>query len=179
MFCTSINVDPFLSQVADPVIIIQRFGVRSRDGRISPSDNPYRARSMEDAIRFVGQKFASLGPPDCHRKARFQVKTHVFCTEKKDDPPVRVEPVPMIILLQQCDDMFDPTHERDNATTDCIWIAFHFLLRPGGYVYSTSDSQTPFRLWVVTFSTPIPHPPHNYRQLISCPNKKTESKEKN
>ena len=153
-FCTSINVDPFLSQVADPVIIIQLFGVRWRDGRISPSGEPNRARSVEDAIRFVGQKFASLGAPDprldATGKQDFRLRRMYSAWKKKDDPPARVEPVPMIILLR-CDDMFDTTHERDNATMDCIWIAFYFLLRPGEYVYSTSDSQTPFRLCDVEF----------------------------
>ena len=60
-FCSSVNADPFMSKVADPIVLLQLFGVRWRDGRISPSGEPNRARSVEDAIRFVGQKFSSLG----------------------------------------------------------------------------------------------------------------------
>ena len=36
-FCISINVDPYLSQVANPVVLLQTFGMQWRDGRISLS----------------------------------------------------------------------------------------------------------------------------------------------
>ena len=74
------------------------------------------------------------------------------------------------------------------------WTAFgsHFIFyfdrvsmcilpvtRKPPFVFATLSSNSA----VVTFSTPISHPPHNYRQLISCPSllqtKKTESKAKN
>ena len=143
-----------MSQVADPVMLLQLFGVRWRDGRISPSGEPNRARSVEDAIRFVGQKFSSLGAADprldAAGKQDFRLRRMYSAWKKVDDPPTRVEPVPMIILLRS-DEMLDHTNERDNATLDCIWIAFYFLLRPGEYIYSTSDSQTPFRLCDIEF----------------------------
>ena len=143
-----------MSQVADPVMLLQLFGVRWRDGRISPSGEPNRARSVEDAIRFVGQKFSSLGAADprldAAGKQDFRLRRMYSAWKKVDDPPTRVEPVPMIILLRS-DEMIDHTNERDNATLDCIWIAFYFLLRPGEYIYSTSDSQTPFRLCDIEF----------------------------
>ena len=34
----------------------------------------------------------------------------------------------------------------DLATLDCIWMAFHFLLRPGEYANSSGDALHPFRL---------------------------------
>ena len=50
--------------MADPVTLLQAFGLRWRDGRISPSGDPNRARLVEDAIRLVCQKFPSLGSKD-------------------------------------------------------------------------------------------------------------------
>ena len=153
-FCSSVNADPFMSKVADPIILLQLFGVRWRDGRISPSGEPNRARSVEDAIRFVGQKFSSLGAPDPRLdsvgKQDFRLRRMYAAWKKEDDPPARVEPVPMIILLR-AHDMLDSTNEKDKATMDCIWMAFYFLLRPGEYVHSSSDSKTPFRLADVEF----------------------------
>ena len=60
-FCESINANPDLSTMADPIPLLQTFGLRWRDGRISPSGKPNRARSVEDAIRLVSQKFSLLG----------------------------------------------------------------------------------------------------------------------
>jgi len=63
-FCTSINANPDVSQMADPVTLLQTFGLRWRDGRISPSKEPNRSRSVEDTIRLVSQKFPSMGSKD-------------------------------------------------------------------------------------------------------------------
>ena len=54
-FCTSINANPNVSQMADPVALLQTCGLRWRDGRISPSGDPNRARLVEEAIRLVSQ----------------------------------------------------------------------------------------------------------------------------
>jgi len=48
----------------DPVTLLQAFGLHWRDGRISPSRDLNQARSVEDAIRLVCQKFPSLGSKD-------------------------------------------------------------------------------------------------------------------
>jgi len=39
-FCTSINANPDVSNMADPVTLLQAFGLRWRDGGISPSGDP-------------------------------------------------------------------------------------------------------------------------------------------
>ena len=67
--------------------------------------------------------------------------------KKEDDPPARVEPVPMAILLRAAE-LAGPTL-RDEATMDCIWIAFYFLLRPGEYSNATGDAEHPFKLKMV------------------------------
>ena len=68
------------------------------------------------------------------------------CYSKVDPPPNRVKPVPVSVLrrifaiaatLQD-----DPQHQ---CLADMIGLAFFFLLRPGEYAYSPSES-TPFQL---------------------------------
>ena len=101
-FCASINVDPYLSQVADPVIVLQTFGLLWQDGRISPSKNPNRACSVEDTIQLVGQKFSSLGSKELNQAGsqEFHLTRMYSAWKKEDDPPARVEPIAMTILLQ-------------------------------------------------------------------------------
>ena len=64
--------------------------------------------------------------------------------KKEDDPPARVEPIPMAILLRASE--LCGLTARDMATIDCIWIAFYYLLRPGEYANATGDAKHPFRL---------------------------------
>ena len=90
--------------------------------------------------------------------------------KKQDDPPARVEPVPMQILLRA--EELVGNSARDRASIDCIWIAFYFLLRPGEYANATGDSKHPFRLKDVQFKVGsmhyfdvLPATPH---QLLSA-----------
>ena len=64
--------------------------------------------------------------------------------KKEDDPPSRVEPIPMSILLRAME--LCSNSARDQATMDCIWMAFYYLLRPGEYANASGDAKHPFRL---------------------------------
>ncbi len=150
--------------MANPVTLLQAFGLHWRDGRISPSGKPNRARSVEDAIRLVCQKFPSLGAPDprldSHGQQDFRLRRMFAAWKKEDDPPARVEPIPMAILLRASELCMD--NSRDKATIDCIWMAFYYLLRPGEYANATGDAKHPFRLQDVGFkigarSFPLAH----------------------
>ena len=103
---------------------------------------------MEDAIRLVSQKFPSLGAVDPRLdkagKQDFRLTRMYSAWKKVDSPPKRVEPVPMTILLRAAE--LASTSTRDQATIDCIWMAFYFLLRPGEYANATGDAKHPFRL---------------------------------
>jgi hypothetical protein len=58
------NIDPYLWTWADPVPILQVFGERYHDGRLPPPpplNNPIKTRTVEDALRAVGQAHARLG----------------------------------------------------------------------------------------------------------------------
>ena len=64
---------------------------------------------------------------------------------KQDPPPDQVKPYPTQVL---CRIMSIAAHQNDpvnQAIADMICIAFFFLLRPGEYAISTSDSM-PFTL---------------------------------
>jgi len=69
--------------------------------------------------------------------------------KKEDDPPSRVEPVLMLILLRAAE--LAGLSARDQATIDCIWMAFYFLLCPGEYVNPSGDAKHPYRLEDVEF----------------------------
>jgi hypothetical protein len=88
--------------------------------------------------------------------------------KKEDDPPARVEPVPMAILLRATE-LMDMAVARDAATIDCIWMGFYFLLRPGEYANATGDAKHPFRLQDVGLKIGAQHfpaahlvPPHRF-----------------
>ena len=66
-----------------------------------------------------------------------------------DDPPARVEPILMLILL--CAAELCTCCDHDMATINCIWMAFYFLLRPGEYAYASGDAKHPFRLCDVQY----------------------------
>jgi len=74
----------------------------------------------------------------------FRLRRMYSAWKKVDDPPKRVEPVPMSILLRATE--LIGNDERDNATIDCMWMGFYFLLRPGEYANASGDAKHPFRL---------------------------------
>ena len=71
--------------------------------------------------------------------------------KKVDDPPKRVEPVPMAILMMALTIVGITPNRQDDAVMDCIWMAFYFLLRPGEYANASGDTPHPFRLRDVEF----------------------------
>ena len=88
-------------------------------------------------------------------KQDFRLTRMYSAWKKADSPPARVEPVPMVILLRAAD-LATPS-VRDQATIDCIWMAFYFLLRPGEYANASGDAKHPFRLQDVEFKIGAQH----------------------
>jgi hypothetical protein len=63
-----------------------------------------------------------------------------------DDPPRRVKPIPITIIVYIMSSAFgSERNEEDLAIADMITIRFFFLLRPGEYTGTTADD-TPFWL---------------------------------
>ena len=57
-------LDPLLVAYQDPVPILNAFARDYRTGEIAPSSRGVRSRTVEDAVRSIGQAIAMLGAKD-------------------------------------------------------------------------------------------------------------------
>ena len=73
------------------------------------------------------------------------------CYSRQYPPPSRVKPIPVQVLRRLACVAAASSDQKLQAVADMIIIAFFFLLRPGKYTGTKSDS-SPFRLSDVTFS---------------------------
>jgi hypothetical protein len=149
-FCVAHNIDPYLRTWTDPVPMLQVFGKRYRDGRLAPLKQSVKARTVEDALRAVGQAHARLGGADPRKDnfgaIDFRIQRQIKSYHKADDPPRRVKPIPVTIILYILAQAFGvPRNDEDLTIADMIAIAFFFLLRSSEYTGITADD-TPFRL---------------------------------
>jgi hypothetical protein len=143
-FCLELGVNPFMRRWEDPVPLLQVFGERYRDGRLAPRQNAVRARTVEDALRAIGQTFARLGSPDVRKDAfgdiDFRIGRQLRAYKKEESPPKRVKPIPIIIILFILAQAYGQVRDEGSITiADMITIAFFYLLRPGEYTGTTSD----------------------------------------
>jgi hypothetical protein len=87
-FCVENGIYPLLRAWSDPIPVLQVYC----DGRIAPRKKCVRSRTVEDALRVVGQTFARLGGPDFRKDFSGEI---VFCIRrqlrayKKEDAPPR------------------------------------------------------------------------------------------
>jgi hypothetical protein len=147
-FCLSLAVDPLLSSILDPIVLLQVFTQRYCTGKIAPRGQPVQSRTVEDAIRSVDQTFSSMGTIDPRLtrqgKIDFCLQRHLAAYTKEDPPPNRVKPVP-VSVIQHVAYAAHAFHKDGNlAIANMISLAFFFLLRPGEYTGTTSDT-SPFR----------------------------------
>ena len=144
-FCQQHSLDPTLQEFQDPVPYLQVFAYRYRTGAIAPHRNPVRARTVEDALRSVGQTFAGVGAPDPRitpqGKIDFRIQRQLACYGKQDPPPNRVKPIPVPILRHVLATALQGAAPGNIAIADMITLAFFFLLRPGEYTGSSSDTK--------------------------------------
>ena len=73
-YCDELGVDPMLDDVVDPVAIIQVFASRWRSGQIAPRGEPVRSRTVENALRAIGQTMASVGAKDLRFNASGKIE---------------------------------------------------------------------------------------------------------
>ncbi len=151
-FSDALGIDPGLQHFHDPVPVLQVFAARYRDGRLAPGGLPVRARTVEDALRSVGQMFASLGTKDIRKDSLgaidFRLQRQLRSYGKDDPAPDRVKPIPIQVLFHALGIVaHTPGNPAIAATADMAVIAFFFLLRPGEYTGRTNSRQTtPFTL---------------------------------
>ena len=61
IFCGGMAIDPLLEAFEDKIPILQLFAVRYRSGSNATMGKPVKARTVEGAIRAIGQTIASMG----------------------------------------------------------------------------------------------------------------------
>jgi hypothetical protein len=137
-FCTTLGVDALLTGVGlDKVPLLQLFAQRYKQGTLQASGRPVRSRTVEDAVRVVGQAFARMGAPDPRMNAFGDVDirlTSLYRAWKKDDaPPARVKPLPILLVHGAVRLARAANTPVSLAAADCLTVAFFFLLRPGEY----------------------------------------------
>ena len=143
-YCESIGTHPSLATVRDPIPYLQIFARRYRDGRLSPSGRPVRSRTVEDALRSVGQAFSALGASDpresAPNKIDFRLQRQLRGYKRNDPAPARVRPIPWPALREaQRIALSSAGTEKECTLVDLMWIAYFFLLRPGEYLYTTGE----------------------------------------
>jgi hypothetical protein len=141
--------DPLLKTVEDKIPILQVFLHRVRHGRCAADKHQVKSRTAEEYIRSVAQTYLSLGAKDPRinkdeSEIDFRIRRMLSAYNKKDPPPNRVKPIPVqvirrILLLAKN----NPTDKALVMEADMIALAFFFLLRPGEYTATKSES-TPF-----------------------------------
>ena len=143
-YCSDIKIPPSLSTVRDPIPYLQVFARRYRDGRLAPSGRQVRSRTVEDALRSIGQAFSALGAPDpreiAPNKIDFRLQRQLRGYKRHDPAPTRVRPIPSA-ALQEAQRIATSTSgmAREHALADLMWLAYYFLLRPGEYLYTSSE----------------------------------------
>ena len=157
-FCNAHHVDPLLASVPDPIPYLQVFAQRYRDGRLAKNGLPVRSRTVEDALRAVGQTMASLGSSDrrliAPKTLDYRLSQQLAGWRRSDPAPQRVTPASLCLL--------DHAHELavltpsplQQSVVDMAYVAFFYLNRPGEYAQTTSPDSlsAPFRLCDVEFS---------------------------
>lgn len=153
-FCTDLHVDPWLSNVGSPVLLLQVFGQRYRTGQLAPSKRPVKSRTVEGALRAVGQTFSSVGSLDprltASGKHEFRLRRQLTGYAKADSPPNRVKPIPVSVIYHMVTQANAHASPDSLAIADLIMIAFFFLMRPGEYTAPTGEN-TPFTLADIQF----------------------------
>jgi hypothetical protein len=149
-FCRDLACDPFLADIEDPVPLLQIFASRYRVGTLAPSGAQVKARTVEDALRSVGQTLASLGhsDPRLQHSGRldFRLQRQLQGYNKQDPPPLCVKPIPLQIILHVVNDCYITEEPALNAMGHRITLGFFFLLRPGEYALTDNPEASPFRI---------------------------------
>jgi hypothetical protein len=149
-FCRDLHIDPFLSQLEDPIPLLQIFAHRYRTGTVAPSGSSVRSRTVEGALRAVGQTFATLGSPDPRLqnsgKLDFRLSRQLTAYAKQDPPPSRVKPIPFPLIATTAHLHYHANTPHASTLADMLLLGFFFLLRPGEYAHTSNPDASPFRL---------------------------------
>jgi hypothetical protein len=148
-FCESLHYDPFLTAIHDPIPLLQIFAHRYSTGILAPSGSPVRSRTVEAALRAVGQTLATLGNRDPRLqpsgKLDLRLSRQLSVYKKLEPPPSRVKPIPFHIIARTAELCRIANTTQSHAIADMLVLGFFFLLRPGEYACTYNDEASPFR----------------------------------
>ena len=105
----------------------------------------------EDYVRAVAQTFLALGTQDPRlnsaNKTDFSIVRMLVAWKKKDPPAAWVKPIPIAVIhcIAYIAQHLPPDSHFLQGVADMIIIGFFYLLRPGEYTDSPSDT-TPFAM---------------------------------
>jgi hypothetical protein len=156
-FCTTLNIQPTFLGSRNPMPLLLLFAQQYRTGSIAPGRHPVRARTVEDAIRAIGQRYARLGAPDprlnIHGDVDLRLTSLYRAWQRDDAPPSRVKPLPLSVVAQVGTASAVENSPAALAAAHLLVVGFFFLLRPGEYLGAPSPnaSASLFRLQDVQF----------------------------
>lgn len=150
-FCASFNISTadFLAY-EDHFPFLSAYAFQYRCGELAPGGSAVKSRTAEDAVRLISQTFQMLGlgdPRTDPATRRMDSRWTRLWKDWKhyDDPPKRVKPIPLGILLEAQRLADESGSIALQATARMMWVAFFFLCRPGEYC-ATVDGNHFFRL---------------------------------
>jgi hypothetical protein len=130
-FCNTYNIDPYLN-VDDPIYALLLFTKQYCCGEISPSGTFVCSRTVEDAVRAMGQTLALMGKKDPHLTPTgdtdFRLARLLSSWQKDDTPPLRVKPVPIHVVHMASNISLQSNTACAHAIADMIILALFFLL---------------------------------------------------
>ena len=129
-FCDSVSVSPYLDNTPDPIPLLQVFAWRFRHGHLNTSRRTVRSRTVENALRSIGQTLAAMGSPDPRYtstgKIDFRLQRMLAAYRKIDAPPMRVKPIPVPILQHIMHQASWAPSDFALAQANMICLAFFF-----------------------------------------------------
>ena len=155
-FVRSLGIDPFLEAVQNKIPILQVFLHRVGSNTSSATRDPVWSRTAEDYLRSISQMFLAVGKRDPRLNSQNQTDFNLLrmlkAYSKKDPPPNWVKPVPIMVLRRIFTVASNTNDWTTTAIADMIGLAFFFLLRPGKYTDSPSNT-SPFwfsdvQMWI-------------------------------
>jgi hypothetical protein len=149
-FCESLHCDPYLQTIDDPIPLLQIFAHHYRTGILAPSGSNVRSRTVEGALRAVGQTLATLGCQDprlqSSGKLDLRLARQLTSYKKVDPSPTRVKPIPFPIIAHTAHIAYLSNTAKGHTIADMLILGFFLLLRPGEYTYTTNPEAAPFCL---------------------------------
>jgi len=160
-FCGQLEMPPIALNSTDNFDVIpflQVFAQRYRTGELAPSGWPVRARTVEDAICAISQTMATVAKDPrltTTGKQDFCISCLWRSWKRIDSPPNHVKPIPLRVLRQLVQMAHDLNSPQALAFADMIVLAFFFLLRPGEYTGTLSQTTPSCLRDIQLFVNPI------------------------